>query len=55
MDRSTATAAVTSPVAVAPLPWKTPRLTRMGTVAALTSAIDNQGANDGGFGNKKRT
>ncbi|MDP1891180.1 MAG: hypothetical protein Q8K55_09830 [Gemmatimonadaceae bacterium] len=35
--------------------WPTPRLIRMGTVAALTSKVDNKGKNDGGKAPKRRT
>ena len=57
MDRSRGAAPVTasSPAASAQLPWKAPRLVRMGTVEALTSKIDNVGRNDGGSGMMKRT
>jgi hypothetical protein len=36
-------------------PWSTPRLLRMGSVAALTSKVDNLGKNDGGKWPKRRT
>ena len=36
-------------------PWTSPRLVRMGTVAALTSKNDISGRNDGGSGKMKRT
>ncbi len=57
MDRSSGAApvAASSPATSALLPWKAPRLVRMGTVEALTSKIDNQGNNDGGTGSMKRT
>jgi hypothetical protein len=57
MDRSKIDAPAV-PVGVevpARLPWNSPRLVRMGTVAALTSKIDVIGRNDGGSGTKKRT
>lgn len=56
MDRNSEAARVaSSPAASSQLPWKTPRLVRMGTVEALTSKIDNTGRNDGGSGTMKRT
>ena len=57
MDRSRGAAPVTasSPAASEQLPWKAPRLVRMGTVEALTSKIDKTGAKDGGTGSMKRT
>lgn len=36
-------------------PWSAPRLLRMGSVAALTSKVDNAGKNDGGAFPKRRT
>ncbi|MDP1891182.1 MAG: hypothetical protein Q8K55_09840 [Gemmatimonadaceae bacterium] len=36
-------------------PWSAPRLLRMGSVAALTSKVDNRGKNDGGKWPKRRT
>jgi hypothetical protein len=36
-------------------PWTAPRLLRMGSVAALTSKVDNSGKNDGGSWPKRRT
>jgi hypothetical protein len=35
--------------------WSAPRLLRMGSVAALTSKVDNRGKNDGGTYPKRRT
>lgn len=57
MTRSThdEPAAAASPATAARLPWKAPRLARMGTVAELTSRVDVIGRNDGGSGTKKRT
>jgi hypothetical protein len=57
MDRSSGAAPVAagSPATAALLPWKAPRLVRMGTVEALTSKIDMKGKNDGGSGSMKRT
>lgn len=36
-------------------PWVRPRLVRVGSVAQVTAKIDNQGRNDGGIGQMKRT
>lgn len=36
-------------------PWVRPRLVRAGSVAQVTAKIDNQGRNDGGTGQMKRT
>ena len=36
-------------------PWSAPRLLRMGSVAELTSKVDNSGRNDGGRWPKRRT
>ena len=54
-NKASVARASTKPSMIARRSWSAPRLERKGTVAALTTRVDNKGNDDGGTGFARRS